>query len=205
MIVTVPLGMLQANCFLVFDEKSHDGLIIDPGGDVAPLVAEITRHNVQICAILNTHGHFDHVAGNAELVSYAAPYGIHPDDRKLLLNGGGAQWFGMPINPSPEPSWDLIEGQLFSAGSLHFEILHTPGHTPGSVCILVPQENALFSGDLLFAGNIGRTDLPGGNAYAMRTSLKRLRDVAHALDVYPGHGPQTTLAEERQHNPWLRA
>jgi len=204
MILTVPLGMLQANCYLVYDEKSLDGLIIDPGGPVAPLVAEITQHNVKIRAILNTHGHFDHVAGNIELTAYNAPYGIHPADRELLLDGGGARWFGLPASSSPEPSWELVEGQTLSAGTLHIDILHTPGHTPGSICILIPEENALFTGDLLFAGNIGRTDLPGGNAYAMRDSLKKLLDLAPALDVYPGHGPQTTLAQERRQNPWLR-
>ena len=204
MILTIPLGMLQANCYLVYDEQSHDGLIIDPGGPVDPLADEIAQRNVKIRAILNTHGHFDHVAGNGELTEYQAPFGIHPDDRELLLDGGGARWFGLPADPSPAPSWDLVEGQTFSAGTLHIEILHTPGHTPGSICILIPAENALFTGDLLFAGNIGRVDLPGGNAYAMRDSLKKLLSLAPELDVYPGHGPQTTLAQERQHNPWLQ-
>ena len=204
MIVQIPLGILEANCYLVYDEASGEGVIVDPGGDTTALRREIKQRGVTIKAILNTHGHFDHSAGNAELASFDVPLGIHPDDRDLLAEGGGAAWFGMPTVPAMQPTLALIEGFKYAVGNLHLNVITTPGHTPGSICLYIPEENALLTGDTLFASGIGRTDLPGGNPRAMTESLARLLALPPETVIYPGHGPTSTLAREKRQNPWLR-
>jgi len=203
MIVTLPIGMMESNCYLVYDEDSNAGVIIDPG-DPAALIQEIEKRQVNVQFILNTHGHFDHIAGNAALEFLHAPFGLHPADRELLLEGGGALWFGLDYVPAPPPTLELTEGLRLNVGSLHLEVLHTPGHTPGSVCFYIPEEQALITGDLLFAGNVGRSDLPGGAPRVMTQSLKRLLTFPPETRLYPGHGPHTTLTVERRSNPWLR-
>jgi hydroxyacylglutathione hydrolase len=204
MIVQIPLGILEANCYLVYDEASGEGIIVDPGGDTTPLRQEIEQRRVKVKAILNTHGHFDHSAGNAELASLNVPLGIHPDDRDLLAEGGGAAWFGFPAIPAMQPTIELTEGFEYAVGNLRLHVLTTPGHTPGSVCFYIPEENALLTGDTLFAGGIGRSDLPGGDPRALTASLARLLTLPPETTIYPGHGPTSTLAQEKRHNPWLR-
>ena len=204
MIVQIPLGILEANCYLVYDEANGEGVIVDPGGDTTPLRREIEQRHVKIKAILNTHGHFDHSAGNAELASLNVPLGIHPDDRNLLAEGGGAAWFGFPTGPAMHPTIELTEGFEYAVGNLCLHVLTTPGHTPGSVCFYIPEENALLTGDTLFAGGIGRSDLPGGDPRALTASLTRLLTLPPETAIYPGHGPTSTLAQEKCHNPWLR-
>lgn len=204
MIVQIPLGILEANCYLVYDEVSGAGVIVDPGGDTTPLRREVEQRNVTIKAILNTHGHFDHSAGNAELASFDVPLGIHPADRDLLAEGGGAAWFGFPAVPTMQPTIALTEGFEYPVGNLHLHVITTPGHTPGSVCLYIREENALLTGDTLFASGIGRTDLPGGDPRALTVSLTRLLAFPPATIIYPGHGPTSTLAQEKRHNPWLR-
>ena len=204
MIVQIPLGLLEANCYLVYDEASGEGVIVDPGGDTAPLRREIEQRGVNIKAILNTHGHFDHSAGNAELASFNVPLSIHPDDRDLLAEGGGAAWFGFPEVPTMQPTIELTEGFEYTVGNLRLRVLVTPGHTPGSVCLYIPEENVLLTGDTLFAGGIGRSDLPGGDPRALTASLTRLLTLPPETVIYPGHGPTSTLAHEKRHNPWLR-
>lgn len=204
MIITLPLGTLQANCYLLYNEASLEGVIIDPGGDTAPLEREIDARGVAVQAILNTHGHFDHVGGNAYLANLNAPLGIHPADRALLEEGGGAAWFDVAYVPSPSPTLELTDGKALTFGDLRLEVIHTPGHTPGSICLHVPQERALFTGDTLFAGSVGRTDLPGGDARALTESLKRLLTLPEDTTIYPGHGSASTLQKERRTNPWLK-
>ncbi len=207
MIVRLPIGLVNSNCYLLHDPATKIGVVIDPGGEnLQPLLAEIGRHEMQISYILNTHGHFDHVAANAALCAAfpAAQLGLHPDDQVLLQAGGGADWFALSYPPSPLPGLALIDGATLAVGCLQLQVLHTPGHTPGSVCLYCAQERALFSGDTLFPGSIGRTDLPGGNARQLTASLQRLLALPDDTIVYPGHGAETTLAAERRHNPWLR-
>jgi len=204
MIVQIPLGILEANCYLVYDKASDEGVIVDPGGDTTPLLKEIEQRGVTIKAILNTHGHFDHSAGNAELASFDVPLGIHPDDHDLLAEGGGAAWFGFPPVPAMQPTIALTEGFEYMVGNLRLRVLTTPGHTPGSVCLYIPEENALLTGDTLFASGVGRTDLPGGDPRALTESLKRLLALPPETIIYPGHGPMSTLAQEKRHNPWLK-
>ncbi len=204
MIITLPVGIMQSNCYVVYDKESSQGYIIDPGGDSQPVLEVIENHQIKVQSILNTHGHFDHIAGNADLASLNVPYAIHPQDRDLLRKGGGAAWFGMAYSPPPEAAIDLSDGDILNAGKLQLHVIHTPGHTPGSVCFYIPGEKALISGDTLFAGSVGRADLPGGNAHVLMESLQRLLDLPAETVVYPGHGPATTLERERQNNPWIR-
>ncbi|MBN2006166.1 MAG: MBL fold metallo-hydrolase [Anaerolineae bacterium] len=203
MIITLPMGMMEANCYVIYDEDGGEGVVVDPGGNGTPLLKKIAEHALVIRYILNTHGHFDHIAGNADLEELQAPLAIHPADRNLLLEGGGALWFGLDFTPSPEPAVELNEGLVLSVGRFHIEVVHTPGHTPGSICFYLPEEKSLISGDTLFAGSVGRTDLPGGNARILNASLQRLLKFPSDTRIYPGHGPASTLAIERRSNPWL--
>ncbi len=205
MIIGLPIGIFESNCFLVYDETTGDGVVVDPGGDTAPLLQEIQQRQLKVRYILNTHGHIDHIAANAYLVAATgAAIGIHPADRELLATGGGAEWFDLAYVPSPPPTLELTDGQVVEVGRLHLQVIHTPGHTPGSICFYIPEEEALLTGDTLFASSVGRTDFPGGSSHALTESLKRLLALPPQTIIYPGHGSATTLDRERRHNPWLR-
>lgn len=204
MIITLPIGILDSNCYIVYDKESGDGVIVDADGDAAPLLAEIEKRGIAIRTILNTHGHFDHIAGNAGLVSLDVPFALHPNDYDLLAAGGGASWFSLPYDPSPLPTIKLGDGLDLPVGTLHIRVILTPGHTPGSVCFYIPEDHAVITGDTLFAGSVGRTDLPGGDPRVLAQSLARLLELPPETVVYPGHGPASTLARECTSNPWLR-
>ncbi len=205
MIIRLPIGMVGSNTYLLYDEEGREGAIIDPGGETAPLLKEIERHKVQVQYLLNTHAHFDHIASNNYIkLKFDARLGLHPNDLDLLLEGGGAAWFGLAYVPSPPPDIDLVDSKKLKLGTLHIEVIHTPGHTPGSVCLHVPEEKALFTGDTLFADSVGRTDLPGGDPQRLTKSLRALLSLPDDTLLYPGHGASTTLADARQYNPWIK-
>ncbi|MBN1486566.1 MAG: MBL fold metallo-hydrolase [Anaerolineae bacterium] len=206
MIVGLPIGLLQSNCYLVYDKESKDAAIVDPGfTEMTPILSEIQDRRLKINYVLNTHAHFDHIAGNMAMTkTFNVPLGLHPQDYDNLIEGGGADWFHIAYTPSPDPTLALTDGQVLALGSLNLQILHTPGHTPGSICLYIPEEKSLITGDTLFAGSVGRTDLPGGEAQALSQSLKRLLTLPPETTIYPGHGPTSTLAEEKSHNPWLK-
>ncbi|HEY88858.1 MAG TPA: MBL fold metallo-hydrolase [Thermoflexia bacterium] len=205
MIISLPFGLVNSNIYLVYDKEQRDGLIVDTGGDQQLVIEEVAQRKLKIHYILNTHGHFDHIAANAPLkATYAVPLGIHPADRELLLAGGGAALFGLPHIPSPSPELELTAGLTLQVGRWKLQVIHTPGHTPGSVCFYLPGERAVLTGDTLFAGSVGRTDLPGGNSRQLTASLRRLLELPPETAIYPGHGPQSTLARELRENPWLR-
>ena len=204
-IIRLPIGLLESNCYLVYNTAGGDAAIIDPGMlDPGPLLQEIADHDLHVRYVLNTHGHFDHVAGNGLLGLPEVPLGIHPADRRLLLAGGGGAQFGMTLSPSPEPGLDLVEGVELTLGGSLLTILHTPGHTRGCVCLYLPEDAALLTGDTLFAGSVGRTDLPGGDQRELEISLARLLQLPAETRIYPGHGPATTLDVEKRRNPWLK-
>jgi hydroxyacylglutathione hydrolase len=204
-ILQLPIGLLASNCYLIYNAEGEEAAIVDPGMlDTGPLLQEITKRTLRIRYILNTHGHFDHVAGNGLLAPAEAGLGIHPADRDLLLQGGGSAHFGLTIPPSPEADLDLIDGASLKLGTATLEIIHTPGHTPGCVCLYLPDEAALLTGDTLFAGSVGRTDLPGGDQRKLENSLARLLQLPARTKIYPGHGPATTLDVEKRRNPWLK-
>jgi hydroxyacylglutathione hydrolase len=193
-------GPWQANAYLVWDGTSSDALVVDPGmGASAALTERISAHGLHVHVIGNSHGHIDHVFDNAPLqAATGAPIAIHPADA-FRLSGENA--YGFRVEPS-HAERELTEGEQLRIGELVFDVLHTPGHTEGSVCLYEERCGLLLSGDVLFAGSYGRTDLPGGDDQAMIASLRRLTtQLPPATRVLPGHGPETTLEREL---PWMR-
>ena len=193
-------GPWQTNAYLVWDGDSPDALVVDPGMGAAPALMErIDANGLRLHVIADSHGHVDHVFDNAPLVrASGAPLAIHPDDAYRL---DGRNNYGFDVEPSVATQ-DLREGEQVRIGDLTFDVLHTPGHTEGSVCLYEERLALLLAGDVLFAGSYGRTDLPGGNDEQMVASLARLaRDIPPAVRVLPGHGAETTIEREL---PWLR-
>jgi glyoxylase-like metal-dependent hydrolase (beta-lactamase superfamily II) len=189
MIIRLTVGPIQANCYIVGCKKTGEAVVIDPGGDVSRIVSEIVKKKFTVRYILNTHGHWDHTAGNDELKEITkAPLLIHRAD------AGG-------LHERPEGL--LEEGQEILFGTWTLRVLHTPGHTPGGVSFFSP--GVVFTGDTLFAGSIGRTDLPGGNYTALIQGVRhKLLSLDERVRVYPGHGPPSTIAEEKQYNPFFQ-
>jgi hydroxyacylglutathione hydrolase len=205
-VATLPVGMIQTNCYLVGCEETQEGVVIDPGGHPQRILAEVERHGLTIKYVLNTHAHFDHTDANRAIVeATGAPLALHPLERPLLQASGGAALFGLQADPSPPPDLELHDGDELEVGKLRFQVLHTPGHTPGHVCFYEPAEGVLFDGDVLFYRGIGRTDLQGGSWQQLMGSIQRvLFALPDETVVYSGHGPATTIGDEKQHNPWLR-
>ena len=191
---TLPLGAYQTNCYILHQEDSSSCVVIDPGYTPEVILDFLAGKGLTLEAILLTHGHFDHVGAVRDL---AAETGcrvwLNPDD------------LSMPPKLTAGPLYytdTYSEGDTISPAGISFQVLSTPGHTPGSVCLIA--EDFLFSGDTLFAGSCGRTDLPGGSTRAIRESLRRLAAIPQDYSVHPGHGESTTLAWEKQYNPYMR-
>ena len=192
-------GPWQTNAYLVWDGRSPDAMVLDPGmGAAQPLVDRVAANGLRLHIIGNSHGHVDHIFDNAPLKrASGAPLAIHPDDAYRL---DGRNAYGFSVEPSTADR-ELRDGEQVRIGDLVFDVMHTPGHTEGSVCLYEEQRALLLSGDVLFAGSYGRTDLPGGSDEAMVASLARLaRDLPDGVRVLPGHGPETTIGRER---PWM--
>ena len=187
---TLTLGLYQVNCYVVHNEDSDRCVVIDPGYEPKKIAAFLREKGLKLEAILLTHGHFDHVGGVKALAENCKVY-LHELERTMP----------QALTAGPLYATDGYSAQFEIAG-MNFTVLHTPGHTPGSVCLIC--EDAMFSGDTLFAGSCGRTDLPGGDWATIHSSLKRLKDLPGDYRVFPGHGEDTTLAQERQFNPYLR-
>jgi glyoxylase-like metal-dependent hydrolase (beta-lactamase superfamily II) len=200
------VGPLQCNCSVIGDETSHEAMVIDPGDDVQEVLDLIRKHNLQVKQIVITHAHIDHVGGAMKLrTATGAPILLNQNDYALLkMLDAQAAWIGMPSPGRVDIDRSVTTGESVSAGSLTADILHTPGHTEGSICLYFAADKKLIAGDTLFAGSIGRTDLPGGS---MQKILHSLHDTVLALPdetlVVPGHGPLTTIGEERETNPFL--
>ena len=193
-------GPWQTNAYLVWDGRSADALVLDPGlGAAGPLMERVVANGLRLHVVANSHGHIDHIFDNAALVRASnVPLAIHPDDAYRL---DGTNSYGFQVEPSVATR-DLNEGDQLRIGDLVFDILHLPGHSEGSVCLYEERHGLLLSGDVLFAGTYGRTDLPGGNDEQMIASLARLaREVPPPVRVLPGHGPETTVGRELS---WLR-
>ena len=199
---TLPLGAYQTNCYIIHEESSRTCCVIDPGYSPEVILDTVSRLGLKIEAILLTHGHFDHVGAVEELVTATGC--------RLWLHESDWSQFPSPVTAYfyPLANCDFCEvqfceeGEIIHAAGLTIRVIATPGHTFGSVCYLC--ENAMFSGDTLFAGSCGRTDLPGGSGKWLRNSLERLADLEENYTVYPGHGESTTLAEEKRYNPYMR-
>jgi len=198
------VGPLQTNCFIVADEDDLEGIIIDPGGDAGRILKRVEELKLRIKYVVNTHGHFDHIMANGSVVkATGAPLAIHPEDAPMLKSGGGALFFGWLVS-SPPPDVFLNEGDVITLGKVSLKVLHTPGHSPGSISLVEEEEGCIFSGDVLFHMGIGRTDLPGGSYQTLMESIRnKLLTLPDDTVVYPGHGPVTTIGQEKQHNPFL--
>ena len=203
-IVTLAVGAFESNCYLVCGARAC--LLIDPGEDLARIEAELARREARVEAVLLTHGHADHVhALSGLLARHPAPVYLHPADAVWAFGEANRipPWYDTPpARPDDLRPVTAMEPLAFDEMAVH--VIETPGHSPGSVCYHVPDWNTLFSGDTLFRGSIGRTDLPGSDPEAMRASLTGLTSLPPATRVYPGHGAPTTIAEERRTNLFLR-
>jgi glyoxylase-like metal-dependent hydrolase (beta-lactamase superfamily II) len=201
-----PVGPLQCNCSIIGDEATREAMVIDPGDDVDQLLSVIRNRNLQVKQIVITHAHIDHVGGAMKLrAATGAPILLNQNDAALLkMLDVQAAWVGVPTPGKVEIDESITTGDVVSAGSHSAQVLHTPGHTEGSVCLYFATDKKLIAGDTLFAGSIGRTDLPGGS---MQKIMRSLHNTVLALPdetiVVPGHGELTTIGEERESNPFL--
>lgn len=201
---SLPTGPLEVNCYVVGSENSGDAVVVDPGGHVDEILNEVEKRNLKVKWIINTHGHFDHIGGNSDLVERTgAELMIHAADIPVLQGSKEhASVFGLTTTASPVPERTLSDGEVLSLGDMEFRVIHTPGHSPGGICLLI--EDRLIVGDTLFAGSIGRTDLPGGNHEQLISNIKdKLLVLPDTTRVYPGHGPSSTIGQEKQFNPFL--
>ncbi len=198
------VGPLENNVYLVAEEESKKAAIIDPGIDSEGILRFLERLGLELELIINTHGHFDHTYANGFFKAKTrARLLIHEKDLPVLRRlQAEAILFGIKADPSPEPDLLLQEGDTIELGGISFWVLHTPGHTPGGICLY--GNGGVFVGDTLFAGSIGRTDLPGGSYEALITSVEgKLFTLPEDTVVYPGHGPETTIGEEKRSNPFF--
>jgi hydroxyacylglutathione hydrolase len=201
----LPVGELQANCYVVGCERTKAGVIIDPGDEAERIMTTIAKHALTIQYVLLTHAHFDHIFACAAVAEATkAPLALHKDDLPLFKEGGGAAYWGLPIPTYKEPELWLEEGDNITFGDHTFEVLFTPGHTPGHVSFYEPTVEVIFDGDVLFAGGIGRTDFPGGSYEVLMHSINhKLMVLPDETVVCSGHGPTTTIGRERVSNPFL--
>ena len=203
---SIAVGPLSVNCFVVGCELSREGIIVDPGGDAELIVRLVQRHGLKIHTIINTHGHFDHVGGNHQLVkAFGARLLIHQADASMLSRSAEvARRYGLEGENSPEADAFLIDNMDICFGSCHLKVLHTPGHTQGGCCLYFEEARKVITGDTLFADSIGRTDLPGGSHEQLLESIRtKLFTLPDDIDAYPGHGPQTTIGHEKNYNPYF--
>jgi hydroxyacylglutathione hydrolase len=198
------VGPLACNCYVVGDDVTREAIVIDPGGDATDIAEALAAKSLTVVAIVATHAHFDHVLAAQELrASTGAPFLRHDLDLWLLdwMQESGRAFLGAELPPPPDVDAALSQGDLLKAGSFDATVIHTPGHSPGSVALA--SETGLFSGDTLFAQSVGRTDLPGGDTGALIEAVRtKLFALPEDLTVYPGHGPMTTIGHERRHNPF---
>ena len=210
---TFPVGLLQCNCSILGDPASGDAIVVDPGDDIPRILALLQRHKLTVKQILVTHAHIDHIAGAARLKAVTgAPILYNQSDIPLArMMEMQAVWLGVPTPEVLPPDDSLEDGRVILIGApelgkpaLSGTILHTPGHTQGSVCLHLPNENLLLAGDTLFAGSVGRTDLPGGDGPMLIRSIHdKLLPLPDSTIVIPGHGPSTSIGQERESNPFL--
>ena len=206
-IVSFTLGPAQTNAYLVADSETKEAAVIDPSWDGHVILDAAQKRGWRIGHLWYTHAHFDHIGGAAAIADALNPLplvALHPNDHVLWRAGGGGAFFGFDIDPGPEPTIDFVHGQILRLGNVEFEVRFTPGHTPGHCILYVPSPDTCFCGDLIFAGSVGRTDLPGGD---WETLVKSIREQIFTLPddtrLLPCHGPETTVGEEKRSNPFV--
>lgn len=206
------VGPLACNCYIVGDEATREAIVIDPGGDADELSVVIAEQELKVTAIVATHAHFDHLLAAERLREMTgAPFYLHRDDKPVLewFQDSGRMFLGIELGAPPVVDTEAVEGNLVTAGSAQLEIIHTPGHSPGSIALIASKAersapDSVFAGDTLFAGSVGRTDLPGGDTQALVDSVRsKLFALDLDLPVYPGHGPITSLGAEMETNPFV--
>lgn len=205
------LGPVATNTYLVGDQETKQVVVIDPAWDGTRIAAEIKDGGWMLTGVWLTHGHFDHFAGLADLVESLSPelsddfyIGMHPKELPLWKVKGGAIMFGISIKKQPKPGHDFQEGEELRVGNYRFAVHHAPGHSPGHVMFHNSQENILFSGDVIFHQGIGRTDLLGGSHQTLLESIRKwVLTLVDETRIYPGHGPETTVGDEKANNPFL--
>ncbi len=203
----LPVGMLQCNCSIFGDEQSREAIVIDPGDNIAEILAILHKHSLMVKAIVITHAHIDHIGGAAKLkAATGAPVHMNRNDAELYDHlDVQAGWLGMETPERTTIDTEAREGDSLSLGSAEFHVLETPGHTQGSISIWIPAENKLVAGDTLFRDSIGRTDLPGGDGEKILRSIHtKLMPLPADAIVIPGHGGNTTIGREKERNPFLR-
>ncbi|MES2390070.1 MAG: MBL fold metallo-hydrolase [Acidobacteriota bacterium] len=205
---TFPVGMLGCNCTILGDETSREAIVVDPGDDIPHILSVLAQHQLTVRQIVITHAHFDHIAAAQQLKAItSAPILYNQADLALVaIMEQQPTWIGLPATPADvrPPDHSPADSETISIRGLEATVLYTPGHTPGSLSLHLPAHNLLLAGDTLFAGSVGRTDFPLGNAPQLLSSIRdRLLPLPDATIVIPGHGPSTTIGEERQTNPFL--
>ncbi len=202
----LPVGMLQCNCSIFGDEETKEAIVVDPGDNIGEIAAILDRHGLKVKAIVITHAHIDHIGGAAKLKALTgAPVWMNQNDEELYARlDMQAAWLRMPVPEKTAIDQDARDGDTLSLGSAAFHVLHTPGHTQGSLCLWIPSENKLVAGDTLFKESIGRTDLPGGDHRRILSSIHtKLFELPEEAAVIAGHGPSTTIGHEKRFNPFV--
>lgn len=206
-ITTLVVGPLATNGYLVVDKRTKEGFILDPGAESEKMLRIIKNQGLIIKAVLVTHCHFDHLGAVAELENkLRVPFLVPQGEEKILAAAPteAKVWTGQKVKIPPQPDGFLKDGDQVNAGGIDFQVISTPGHSPAGISLYSRGENLLFSGDTLFAGSIGRVDLPGGSEEEMNASLRKLIALPEETSVFPGHGEKTTIGEEKIHNPFLQ-
>ena len=205
-IETLVVGPIETNCYIASDPVSREAVIIDAGDDAEEILAYVEQNRLQVKYLLNTHGHFDHIQANDAIrAKTGALLAIHADDVELLTSPEKVSAGMMSVvHGCREPELVLHNGDTIAFGPYQLRVIYTPGHSKGGCCFYEVQEKVCFTGDTLFRGSIGRTDLYGGNyAVLLKSVRERLQVVADDVTIYPGHGPESTMAFERRANPYL--
>jgi len=203
----LPVGMLQCNCSIFGDESTREAIVVDPGDQIEDILGVLAKHSLKVKAIVITHAHIDHIGGAAKLKGVTgAPVYMNANDQELYDHlDTQADWLGMQRQSRTEIDSPAREGDSLTLGEAEFHILHTPGHTKGSISLWIPSENKLVAGDTLFRDSIGRTDLPGGDTRQILSSIHtKLMKLPETAVVIPGHGQNTTIGREKERNPFLQ-
>lgn len=199
-IENIVVGALQVNCFIAYDEESREAIVVDPGDEAEKIIRLIEDRKLAVLRIVCTHAHFDHIGAVRKLKEKTgAPVIIHKGDLDIYMraNKQGALW-GFQIAQPPEPDMYVHDGDEIAVGRFCFQVLHTSGHSPGGICLY--GEGVIFTGDTIFAGSVGRTDFPGGSMAELRKSFSRIIALPNETRIFPGHGPLTTVKNEREDN-----